>query len=243
MGITILAGLILALGVSAAPVEAGAIDFIKKGSVCAPPTGTNNMTVFEHGYALPEGGITFLVNTSTFPTELNEQDAMAAIQVAANTWNAAANTTLITIGGTTTAKARTSSDGLNVISFGSSKSGSIAATFAFVVEGQVVEADVTLSQGFLWSTNQGLTEKNAGPCGGNPLAKDLQSVMTHEFGHVVGASHPSATAAFNHRTMYPFIANGELFKRTLTRGDTESIPTTVAAASTSGKQPVLVVSD
>ncbi len=218
------------------------LDYVKHGSPCSIPTGTDN-TPFEAGYALPSDGLTYWINTDTFPRELLVDEgaaAIAAINAAAATWNAEKAVPTLVPGGTTAERAQRRNDGVSTISFGGTPSGSIAAALVFVVNGEVIEADIVLSNGWPWSTNEGAS----GDCGGDGLTKDLEAVMAHEFGHVVGAKHTPKSSGYNHRTMYPFIANGELFKRDLERGDVRSIPDNgPGAGGAGGAEPVLVEAD
>ncbi len=70
------------------------------------------------------------------------------------------------------------------------------------------------------------------------VSHDRQSVMTHEFGHVLGLEHPSGRASCARATMYSEIARGDTTKRTLSCSDQRAIQTLYADAtdtqSTSG---------
>ena len=59
----------------------------------------------------------------------------------------------------------------------------------------VESASIVMDETNPWSTNTGVT----GFCGGDPSKYDVQNVLTHEFGHWVGAKHAPLTDAAKHR--------------------------------------------
>jgi len=76
------------------------------------------------------------------------------------------------------------SDHVNVVGFGRVPSGDAALTCIWSVGDQIIEADMKLDRNAGWATS-------LGTCEGESL---LESVATHEFGHVFGLGHvPEAT--------------------------------------------------
>jgi len=82
-----------------------------------------------------------------------------------------------------------------------------ATTFCFfLATKEIVGFDMIIDQSESWSI------------GSTPTTLDVQNVATHEFGHAVGLAHVQSPLDVC-LTMYPFVAFGEIQKRTLGLGD------------------------
>ena len=75
--------------------------------------------------------------------------------------------------------------------------------------GEITDADIMFNQNFPWSV---LAEGEAGKA-------DLQSIATHEIGHLLGLDHPDDRDA----TMYYAAIEGEIYKRSLAADDIQGI--------------------
>ncbi len=195
-------------------------DAVKKQlTKCYVKDGSNNSALVE-AWKLPQNGVSYYVNTSSIPSYLDQSQVLGAIQAAANAWGQAGAPRMQFAG--TVSDAGTINDGRNTISFGLTLPDTASVATMRIAGGVVAEADIVLDITNPWSTNPGA----AGECGGDPTKWDIQNVMTHEFGHWIGAAHVPWLLNNNyvHRTMFPFIAPGELQKRSPTAGDIASIP-------------------
>lgn len=75
--------------------------------------------------------------------------------------------------------------------------------------GEIIDADILFSKAFKWSVDVNGEEGKA----------DLQSIATHEIGHLLGLDHPNNSDA----TMYWSALEGEIHKRTLAADDIQGI--------------------
>ena len=87
--------------------------------------------------------------------------------------------------------------------------------------GQVVEADVLFNPSSLFSTD-------VIPAAGR---FDLQSVATHEIGHLLGLGHTSITSS----VMFPNVATGTSYARTLSVDEIAGVSTIYPSAAFAGK--------
>ena len=128
----------------------------------------------------------------------------SSVDAAVATWNAAGSRLRITrdpsTGGSSAAR-----DGKSIVCMGSLPSGVLGTTYTWYSTSThvVSEADVVLT------TDLPMT------LGGGPTSVDVQSVLTHEFGHFCGLDHVSDVT----HTMYPSIPNNSQIYRTLCDGD------------------------
>ena len=129
---------------------------------------------------------------------------------AAATWNAAGSKLKIArdpvAGGADAVK-----DGKSVVCFGTLPSGILGTTYTWYNTSThvVSEADIKLTSAIPMTL------------GGSASSVDVQSVLTHEFGHFVGLDHVTDIT----QTMYPSIPNNSTIYRTLCDGDELGIRT------------------
>jgi hypothetical protein len=111
----------------------------------------------------------------------------------------------------TTPVATVGHDGMNIVSFVDAStplgSSTIAATFSFYrVQGTEIvsdESDIAFSPTLQYSTS------------GEANKFDIQSVLTHEIGHLLGLDHSGLLSS----VMVPFGATGQVYQRTLAYDD------------------------
>lgn len=159
--------------------------------------------------------VPFWINQSGSPQIANGSE-FQAIQAAFQTWqNVSTASVSFQYNGATTIPT-VGEDGQNVVTFvdGSVPLGSetIAATFSFFnVDGTgtlvIKEADIAFSTSVNFSTS------------GEPAKYDIQSVATHEIGHLLGLDHSALLSS----VMAPYGAPGQLDQRTLSYDDIAAI--------------------
>ncbi len=192
---------------------------------CASPVADNGAFSLL-GHKLPATGKAYRVNAGTFPANLQTGEVQAAIDASFATWDNATSQSLFANSGITSARPGFK-DGINAVGFGNTKSGVVAVAYGwFAKNGAFAEFDIVLSNSFSWATNPAAT----GDCGGAAGTFDVQNIVTHEAGHVVGLADLSAGAA-EAQTMFGYVAPQELFKRTLASGDLKGVAALYGAAS------------
>jgi len=209
--------------------------FAGSAVACSSPSADDGAFALM-GHKISSGGMTYATNPATFPSNLTVSEVQSAIDSALATWNGAVGQTLFTQGGTTSGRPGFK-DGVNTIGFANTKSGVVATAYGWFAKGgsQLQEFDLLLSTNYSWATNPGVTSD----CGGAPGTFDLQSIVTHESGHVAGLADLYASSD-NAQTMFGYVTPQEMFKRTLASGDLNGVaslygtqPAPAAAASTS----------
>ncbi len=154
------------------------------------------------GYSWANHTASYGYNAAGKPSSLGGD--LAAVQASANTWSTAGANFSFTGGGTTTVSAGAcdgTHDGVNTVGW-KQQSGSILAVTCTLYGGaNEAEFDMQISPGWNWTT-------------GSAVNVDLQSVVTHEFGHALGLNHSTNSSA----VMYASYTAGTL-KRSLTADD------------------------
>ena len=186
--------------------------------------------------------VTYWINEKGFSKITNGSDFLA-VHSSFHAWETVASADVQFVYGGTTTAAGVGHDGMNVVSFTDTSapmgSSTIAATFSFFkrdTSGLTIdEADIAFNPALDFSTS---AEQNK---------FDIQSVLTHEIGHLLGLDHSAMVSS----VMVPFGATSQLDQRTLAYDDiagiTELYPkpsTTVSVGQIrgvirSGETPVL----
>lgn len=134
--------------------------------------------------------IHFKLNSATAQTLVPDGDPLAPLQAALDSWNNVPYTALRFAPIETTTSGINSSDGQNVIAFadspearsalGSALAITVVASF---VDGRIVDSDIILNPNASFSTT---LQANT---------VDLQSLITHELGHSLGANHATVLSS------------------------------------------------
>lgn len=141
--------------------------------------------------------------------DVSDGSDLQAIRRGLAAWNTAMDGRLTLVEGGTGGSRAYGNDGVNRITFlesgwPSAADGALGTTLPHLQGGTVVDADVLLNgQEGTWTTN------------GNPLGIDVQSVATHETGHLLGLWH----AAQSNATMYSGTRRGSTFRSALADDD------------------------
>ena len=135
------------------------------------------------------------------------------IKSAAATWNADIGREAIKIGGYVDSKSDPAQDGHNIIyylhTWESDKSNEQARTTVYWAGDRIYEADVRINaKDFTFSSGNSL----------EPSRVDMQSLILHEFGHVLGLAHSVATQSVMARSL-----PNDIMRRSLALSDEDSI--------------------
>ncbi len=202
------------------------------------------------------GGATSSLVGAASPVISTSSNPVAAIEAAMASWNNVGAADIRFSGLQTTTVGHNSADCLNVISIAATAgdlavlgvtsgsngvvgltvnsyvqgAGSVCGGTTSVPAGSIIDSDILLNPLFEFSTD------------GTTGTKDVQAVVTHELGHVLGMNHSGLLAA----TMYPFTAklqrhlswDEKAFAATYYPSGTKSLGT-ISGAVTLGSAPVV----
>ncbi|WP_223068305.1 matrixin family metalloprotease [Paenibacillus caui] len=149
---------------------------------------------------------------STFAAETK-----TALSNAASAWNGVGLGTLVTRGTDTSNTTYPNDNDINEVTKGYRGTNTYLMQATYVTQEYVwkdnnlywcnTEVDIDVNISYPWSTT------------GTSTAYDLQSVFTHELGHLLGLSHSNVSDA----TMWPTISKGDTSWRTLATDDINGI--------------------
>ncbi len=106
-----------------------------------------------------------------------------------------------------TTNSTASSNGINTITkFAYGATGFTGQCTAYISGGFVIEADIEINTSHAWANSA------------QPNKYDIQSTMTHEFGHVIRVNHSSTYA----NTMYHTGSQNTTYKRSVTSDDVDA---------------------
>jgi hypothetical protein len=214
--------LLLAIPQPNAPTQYVKIEMLmmSSGSASADEAAAANasnefLTRFPGAYQVDENGVTAQFVTSGFKWASNSANwvydstgekvpGAAAVSAAAATWGATGSNFHFFGGGAAafgTGACGGGTDGHNTVGWAQQSGAVLAVTCSWFGGGNATEFDMQISPSWSWTT------------GGSPTV-DLQSVVTHEFGHALGLNHSPLASA----VMYASYTAGTL-KRALTDDD------------------------
>lgn len=135
------------------------------------------------------------------------------IRAAAETWNKEIGREVLKIGGYVDTKSDPAQDGHNIIYFlhtwEAEKSNEQARTTVYWAGDRIYEADMRINaKDFTFSSGDAL----------EPSRVDMQSLVLHEFGHVLGLAHSVAPQSVMARSL-----PNDIMRRALSTSDEESI--------------------
>lgn len=180
---------------------------------CTPTSNDSINTYGLTGWRLPAEGVTWFLNPSRVPANLNLDMVTDALGDAFTTWTFADSGKTFSFGGYTTVT-RPRLDFVNAVLWGKISAGAIAITYVryYTATGIVADVDTVFNSRYPWA----LFDVGGGECQSSPDAYDVQNIATHEFGHWLGLDDQYSAKDL---TMYGYGAGGELKKRTLGTGD------------------------
>jgi matrixin len=161
------------------------------------------------GVEWKSGPVEYTINPSN-PFGLDENFVTNAISTSAETWDDATSIELVNDNyAIDYSSAYGSRDYENVIDFGRLRPRVIGVTSVWysTVTYEIVESDMRLNTRYRW-----------GDAISNSNLMDLQNIVTHEFGHVVGLADVYEGAC-NTVTMYGYSGEGDTSKRILEQPD------------------------
>jgi hypothetical protein len=166
---------------------------------------------------------------NTASPDLGASAIETALKVAMATWNASGASIKFSYAGRSSDTTR-SYNGRSVTMFRNADGGStIASTYAWSSNGALIEADVVF-----WDGSRRFFTGGSG-CSGSSGAY-VEDIATHEFGHVIGLSHSTSTAA----TMYYRYASCSTTLRTLASDDLAGIRSLYSSLTTVVDSPPVV---
>ena len=159
-------------------------------------------------------GGTAHLNAATVPSSLASQ-AQTEIGEAFASWSSGRRAPAFSVVADGSVTKQTANHQTDVI-FGQAPGNAIAVTYTWRWSTGEYESDTVFSNRVPWAvipvTSDGCNESFA--------AYDLQSIATHEFGHIYGLDHP---AGDRFATMYAYGYTGETLKQTLAASDSAGI--------------------
>lgn len=177
----------------------------------ALPNGSSDARQYAYNnYKWPTNAVRYFVNANTQQAGADhgsQDDFVAAIRRAANTWTYAAEADItFTYEGSTTST-KVGFNGANEIVFvndglvdGAGNNRPLATAIVFYIKSTIVETDIKINDAYAWDAVGNLS----------PAEFDLQSVVLHELGHWVGLGHDDDDQA----VMYAELGTGTV-KRAL----------------------------
>lgn len=183
------------------------------------PAGSSSARQYVYNnYKWPTTDVRFFVNANTQQAggdNGSQDDFLAAIRRAANTWTYAAEADInFTYAGSTTST-KVGFNGANEIVFvndglvdGAGNNRPLATALVFYMKSTIVETDIKINDAYTWYAAGSLSTAEF----------DLQSVVVHELGHWLGLGHDEDDQA----VMYAQMATG-IVKRALFENDLQGI--------------------
>jgi hypothetical protein len=186
-----------------------------KPAVC-DPTSNDKITTFGLTPWKRSGTVTYRVNVGSIPSSV-KNSAQTAITRSYATWESRTNGKVHFVQGSSTSVNTYKYDGMNIVAWGRAPAGAIAVTYTWYNSATklAVEQDIIMNASLSWSYTQ---VSNPDAVCGNLTSYDVQNILTHEVGHIVGLDD-LYNSTDQDLTMYGYGDKGELKKDTLGAGD------------------------
>jgi matrixin len=154
---------------------------------------------------LPDGRVPWRLSSRLNGNVRGTRTVLDVLQASFAAWEDEGTTAIrFAFAGTTGTRNRDAGDGVNLITLGSDEklgTGVLAVTFvASTPDGRLTDADIVFSRDVDLSTNDAL----------DGTSYDVQSIATHEIGHLIGLEHSGLARA----TMAPFADRSDDHDRT-----------------------------
>lgn len=170
------------------------------------------------GWKIPDGNITYLLNTSSVPLTVGKNNLQAIVKAGFDQYSQAMGGKVNFVKGSDTTLSRARLDGKNIITWGRASNGTLGVTYVWYYPstGLTAEIDTVMNNRYNWSWS------NSNVCADNKTY-DAQNIMTHELGHWLGLADEYDQISFGNNTMFGYGSLGEVKKNTLTTGDISAL--------------------
>lgn len=170
--------------------------------------------VSEAGWKIPDGNITYLLNTASVPASVGKTNLPVIVKAGFDQYSQAISGKVNFVKGSDTTLSRARLDGKNIITWGRASNGTLGVTYVWYYPstGLTAEIDTVMNNRYNWSWS------NSNVCADNKTY-DAQDIMTHELGHWLGLADEYDQIGFGNNTMFGYGSLGEVKKNTLTTGD------------------------
>ena len=184
----------------------------------APSDSSSARQYVYNNYKWPTSAVRYYINANTQQAggdNGSQDDFLAAIRRAANTWTYAPEADISFTYAGPTASTKVGFNGANEIVFvndgvvdGTGNNRPLATALVFYMKSTIVETDIKINDAYTWYAAGDLS----------PAKFDLQSVVLHELGHWLGLGHDNDDRA----VMYAEMGTG-MVKRTLFENDLQGM--------------------
>lgn len=198
-------------GTSPSPSPSAAVSNLL---VCGLTDPDSSSVVGKAGWRIPDGNITYLLNTSSVPSTVGSGNLAGIVKSGFDQYKSASFNKINFVQGSNTSANRARLDGKNIISWGRASSGTLGVTYVWYYPstGLTAEIDTIMNNRYKWSFSNSLT------CADN-ASYDAKNIMIHELGHWMGLDDEYNFADFGNNTLYGYGSLGEVKKSSLTAGD------------------------
>lgn len=188
-------------------------------TICTIDNNTSNLITIFTGWHLKSGNIIYNLNKNSVPASVGANNLSA---ITTNSFHAWSNTNVgskVTFTeGSPVYSNKATLDSKNIIAWGNTSASALAITYTWYYPstGEVAESDTIFNNNYSWAWSGG-----SNTCAVSGYY-DAQDILTHELGHWMGLGDNYDTTFADH-TMYGYGSLNEVYKNTLTQGDTTSV--------------------
>jgi hypothetical protein len=151
--------------------------------------------------------------TGAISSKTTSDQVVNVVTTSALTWDKETNANVFNYKGVDTSLNAGNKDGKNTVDWGPySNDGVIAVTLIWSRGNQILETDLRMNTHYEWSISED----------GVSGTMDMQSILTHEFGHWVGLNDLYKNPDY-WLTMFGYASAGQTWKQTLGQGDINGI--------------------